>query len=117
MLGAFVTRVRAFGGLANRLRVVLSWRATFGELEVVWRPDGEIAHGRFLDVFEPLNGVTFVDEKTCGTRTLDPYPHAPADWQRGYRVHARQENQYADTEGQPNQFLHVSCLGKSGLDA
>ena len=33
-------RVRAFGGLSNRLRVVLSYRHTFGPLEIVWRPDG-----------------------------------------------------------------------------
>jgi hypothetical protein len=79
-----MTRIRAFGGLANRLRVVLSYRAAFGPLEIVWRPDGEIAYGRFLDVFEPLHGVTFLDEAICGTKTLDPYPAAPADWQRGY---------------------------------
>lgn len=80
-----MTRVRAFGGLANRLRVVLSYRHTFGPLEVVWHPDGEIAHGRFSDVFAPIDGVTFLDEGLCGTKTLDPYPHARDGWRFLYR--------------------------------
>ena len=57
-------RVQAIGGLANRLRVVLSYLAAHENqgIEVVWVPDGEIANARFLDVFKPLAGVRFFDE-------------------------------------------------------
>ena len=51
-------RVQVYGGLCNRLRAVLS-RLTPDGLTVVWEPNDEIAHGRFLDVFEPLPGVRF----------------------------------------------------------
>ena len=104
-------RIRAFGGLANRLRVVMSYRQTFGPLEIVWRPDGEIAHGRFLDVFEPIDGVTFLDEGNCGTKTLDPYPHATGGWRFLYRdlklrpEHA--ERVKAIREWSPYAAMHV----------
>lgn len=78
-------RVRAFGGICNRLRVVLSYRATFGAIEVGWMPDGEIANARFEDVFQALPGVRFEEGSDYTTTTLDPYPHAPADWMMSYR--------------------------------
>lgn len=79
-----MTRVRVFGGLGNRLRVIFSYRARFGPLEVVWPKDGEIAHGHFLDVFEPLAAVDFVDG-FASTSTIDAYPDAPAWWRDGYQ--------------------------------
>lgn len=114
-----MTRVRAFGGLSNRLRVILSWRATFGDLEVVWRPDGEIAGGRFLDAFEPLAGVTFVDEGWCGTKTLDPYPHAPDGWQRAYselRLLDRHEDTLANLQPDADySAIHVRRTDHTAL--
>jgi len=57
-------RVQAIGGLANRLRVALSYLAAYESqgIEIVWVPDGEIANARFLDVFQPIDGITFLDE-------------------------------------------------------
>lgn len=78
-------RFRTYGGLCNRLRTILSYRATFGNIDVVWHPDGEIANARWSDVFEPLSGVTFHEGDDYGTMTLDAYPHAAAGWQYGYR--------------------------------
>jgi hypothetical protein len=57
--------VRAKGGLGNKLRVVLSYREAHVidggmHLVVVWVVDEECP-ARFLDLFEPLGGVTFVD--------------------------------------------------------
>ena len=50
-------------GLCNRLRAVLSWhciaRAQRRRLVVLWRADHE-CNGLFTDVFEPLDGTTFV---------------------------------------------------------
>lgn len=75
--------VHAYGGLCNRLRVVLSYRAA-GVSEFRWDADGEIAGAHFGDVFRPLRGVSFV---TGGAdlRTCDPCPSAPDGWQAAYR--------------------------------
>jgi hypothetical protein len=66
--------VEAIGGLANRLRVVLSYWAAYSHIEVVWRPDGEIANAKFGDVFQALPGrVTFLeDHPSPQYRTTDP---------------------------------------------
>jgi hypothetical protein len=73
------------GGLCNRMRAVLSYRAAFGEIDVGWFPDGEIAHANWADVFEPLSDVHFESGSDYATITLEPYPHAPLDWWLGYR--------------------------------
>ena len=57
--------VRAQGGLGNKLRVVLSYREAHvvdggTHLVVVWVL-GEECPARFLDLFEPLDGVSFID--------------------------------------------------------
>lgn len=93
--GSGAVVVRAFGGLCNRLRVVLSYRAAFGPIDVVWHPDGEIADGRWSDVFEDLDGVRFLDSGDYGTATIDPYPHAPHGWQDGYRDVRLRPNHHA----------------------
>ena len=61
-------RLHAVGGLCNRLRAILSYLAAHDTLTVVWEPDEYVSHGRFSDVFGPLDGVTFVGntfEDTC----------------------------------------------------
>lgn len=83
-------RVRAIGGLCNRLRVTLSYRALARaqgqKLEVVWVPDGEIAKARFADVFEPLEDVTFLDAgRGDELATTDNTHAAPIDWGLAYR--------------------------------
>jgi hypothetical protein len=77
--------VHAYGGLCNRLRVVLSYAATYARVDVVWEPDGEIAGARWWDVFEPLNGVRFVPWADMAKRTCDPCPDAPSRWCDIYR--------------------------------
>jgi hypothetical protein len=56
-----VKAVICMGGLGNRLRVILSYRALYGEIVVRWARSTGVCRGSFLDVFEPLSGVTFED--------------------------------------------------------
>lgn len=57
--------VRTVGGLCNRLRLVFSVLAEAQRkgvsLRVIWVPDQE-CNGHFLDVFEPVPGVEFVED-------------------------------------------------------
>jgi len=53
--------VCVMGGLANRIRSVLSWRSARGPIEVLWARSEGICRAKFTDVFEPLEGVTFTD--------------------------------------------------------
>ena len=53
-----MSTVHVYGGLCNRLRAILSRLARDGSLKVVWIPDGEIAHAKWADVFEPIEGLT-----------------------------------------------------------
>ena len=79
--------VLAHGGLANRLRVLLSYRAAHGPTTFIWRADSQVAGGRFQDVFERLDGVTIIDgivAKEPDVSTCDPSPDAPAGWQQSY---------------------------------
>ena len=52
-------------GLCNRLRVVFSWhkyaKARGESLVVVWKPTNS-CNGYFLDCFQPVENITFVDE-------------------------------------------------------
>ncbi len=80
-----MTPLHVYGGICNRLRTILSWRrAVQDDLVVAWIPDGEIHNERFTDVFEPLDGVTFVDAPEDGwPKRLDVHPNAygwEADW-------------------------------------
>ena len=78
--------VHAYGGLCNRMRVVLSYQAVHGEIGVVWLPDEEIAFAHFLDVFEPVPGVTWIDEpERAEVRTLCAHPNAPGEGLLAYR--------------------------------
>ena len=59
--------VRAADGLCNRLRVVLSYAQhaqRLGRALVVWWPLSDVCNGHFTEAFEPLPGVSFVDERT-----------------------------------------------------
>lgn len=82
-----MVRVRALGGLANRLRVVLSYRAAFGgKIECVWVPDGEIAGSMFEDVFEPIAGVTWLYRPGGeDISTTDPMRVEGLEWGDSYR--------------------------------
>ena len=107
--------VQCIGGLCNRLRVLLSYRAA-GATRFVWKPDEEICRAHFLDVFEPIEGVTWVDGEADLT-TFDPCPHAPSNWQTAYR-----ELQLLDgfmvgymKERRPYSAIHVRRTDHVGL--
>ncbi len=79
-----MSRLLALGGLANKLRAILSYRAVYGTIDVVWLADEYVSHAHFLDVFEPIHGVEFV---AGGWQKEDfaPHPDRPAGWEASYR--------------------------------
>lgn len=80
-----MTTIHVHGGLANRLRAIISWRHTVGPLTVAWKPDGQVAHARFSDAFKPLSGVEFIDRVPDGVHsTYEVHPHAMNGWERAY---------------------------------
>lgn len=80
-----MTTIHVHGGLANRLRAIISWRHTVGPITVAWKPDGQVAHERFSDAFRPIAGVEFIDRVPEGAHsTYEPHPHAREGWERGY---------------------------------
>jgi hypothetical protein len=81
------------GGLGNRLRAILSYRALHGEIEVLWANSDAVHKAWLLDVFEPLTGVHFTyageghahDVKLPhDVMTSSPAPDAPGDWTKGF---------------------------------
>jgi hypothetical protein len=75
--------VEAIGGLANRVRVTLSYRAAYGRVDVVWRRTGEIGRSAWSDVFESLDGVRFFDDYLAPVhKTTDPLHNS---WLPAYR--------------------------------
>jgi hypothetical protein len=86
-------KLAPIGGLGNRLRQILSYRAKHGPLEVLWANSDAVSHGAFLDVFQPLDGVTFTyageghghevggADIVAWTQVADG---APAGWEKGY---------------------------------
>lgn len=66
--------VRVVGGLANRLRALLSrWNTAEG---FVWEPTAEICFGKFIDAFEPIEKPIWSDHE-FDLSTSDP------DWSAG----------------------------------
>jgi GDP-fucose protein O-fucosyltransferase len=80
-------RLHAVGGLANRLRAILSYRAFYGDLTVIWDADEYVSHGLWSDVFEPLPRVTFTSAVHLAWDYEDWAPHAnaPQGWEEAYR--------------------------------
>lgn len=77
--------LRVEGGLCNRIAAILGYRAKHGPLTVVWPLDDIVAHTPFLDVLQPLEGVTFVHD---GSHDAVDYAHpkdVPEDWDMAYR--------------------------------
>lgn len=77
-------RLSVVGGLCNRIGAILGHRAKYGPLTVVWRPDEYVAHGRWADVLQPLEGVTFVDDGPHDLEAYAPPVDAPEGWDRAY---------------------------------
>lgn len=79
-------RLHAIGGMCNRLQAILSLRAVHGPLDVLWTPDTPVSGADFLDVFEPLPGVTFVHHGGhADCEAWGVHPGSPASWVDGYR--------------------------------
>lgn len=64
--------IHPFGGLCNRLRVILSAISEHKKIFVIWDKNPEIANTHFLDVFEPIPQLTFI-EKGRGIRTCHEF--------------------------------------------
>lgn len=83
-------RLHAVGGLCNRLRAILSYRALHGEITVVWDVNEYVSDARWDDVFGPIPGVTFEYHKGWTEAGWDVEDYAPAKgapdgWERDYR--------------------------------
>ena len=108
--------VQAYGGLANRLRVLLSYSHVYSfvrpPLMVVWEPNGEIAYGRFQDVFCGIRGVILADRHPSpDVVTCDPSPASPGDWEVAYTelmlAPAQLSRWVALVPGEPFTAVHV----------
>jgi hypothetical protein len=86
-------KLAPIGGLCNRLRQILSYRSEHGQIEVLWANSDAVSHGAFLDVFEPLDGVTFtyageIDGQDVAGADIVGYaqvsPGAKPGWEKGY---------------------------------
>jgi hypothetical protein len=68
--------------MSNRIQAILSYRSAQPEpLSVHWTPD--VPH--FLEVFEPLQGVTFEPDPRNGDhQDYGIATNAPEDWRKGY---------------------------------
>ena len=77
--------LHALGGLANRLQAVMSRRHR-GPMQVIWDlHEPALAGVSFGDLFEPLDGVTFVSAGVGADDTsFSVAPDAPEGWERGY---------------------------------
>jgi hypothetical protein len=107
--------VHAYGGLCNRLRVVLSYLEARQKIDVVWVPNGEIAFANFEDVFAPIEGVTFYENFPVGVSdcdivtTCDPMPGI-VGWEHLYRqllLRPTYKTYYDDLTVFPFSAVHV----------
>jgi hypothetical protein len=90
-------RIVGIGGLANRLRAILSARAAFGEIEALWATSTAVHGASYTDCFEPIPGVAFIhagevnahdlskDQWHYDVMTSNPVEEAPEGWTLGYR--------------------------------
>ena len=77
--------LHAIGGLCNRLRAILSYRAAHSDaIDVVWDADEYVSHASWADVFEPLQGVRFVSGR-WDEEAYAPCWRAPRGWDYAYR--------------------------------
>jgi hypothetical protein len=109
--GEAVAAIEVTGGLCNRLRALLSYRAAHGKLEVVWCRDGEICGGHFRDVFEFLPGVRFISPRDGVPAKCAPADVPEAMWIEGYRElrlipHIRRRYERM-RPGEPYSAIHV----------
>jgi hypothetical protein len=77
-------RLHAIGGLCNRLQAMLSRRAAHGPISVFWEKSDTVSHAHFLDVFEPIEGIQFVNDG-WDAEAWDVAREAPRGWERAYQ--------------------------------
>jgi len=73
--------LHAVGGLCNRLRAMLGHLRAHGPIEVRWDTDDPaISFAHFLDVFDPIPGITFTSSPTWDVEAWAPPQGARCDW-------------------------------------
>lgn len=74
--------LHTLGGLGNRIQSIFAYRRlVVGTLDVLWEPSDAVSHGRWDDVFLPLEGVRFHDRRFgfgYGHKVLS-VDHAPSE--------------------------------------
>ena len=101
-----VHRIRVLGGLANRLRTLLSRPRP---LHVIWSPDEYVTGARFLDHFRPIDGVTFADAGAFDEESCEVFLGVEPQWEllQPTAEVARIVNGYAAMIGEPYTAIHV----------
>ncbi len=78
---------KAEGGLANRLRAVFSRFDPVAGLDVIWDRYWDAAYGHFLDVFEPIEGLSFVlNSGQTVERSCEAEDIGHTRWHEHYRL-------------------------------
>jgi len=77
--------LNAVGGLCNRLRAILSYRAVYRVLDVLWLRDEYVSFAGWSDVFMPLPGVRFLDHGPFTAEDYAPHRRSTVGWEDGYR--------------------------------
>jgi hypothetical protein len=55
--------IKPIEGLCNRLRVIFSYLQTYSELSIYWPVDDKICLTHFLDVFNPIENIRFLENE------------------------------------------------------
>lgn len=76
-------RLHPIGGLCNRLRAMLSYRAAHGALDVIWDATADVSGASWLDVFLPLRAIRFVSGG-WDHEDYAPRQPQPEEWEEGY---------------------------------
>jgi hypothetical protein len=76
----------ALGGLANRLRAIFSRYAPEVGMKVVWTRPWDIAGAHFLEVFEPVPGIEFIEHPGGDVEGSWGAAINPDDWHRHYAL-------------------------------
>ena len=74
--------LRAVGGLNNRVQACLSHLSTHGPIDVIW----DNAIEPFQSVYEPIDGLNFVDWRHPDVTTHGIPAEAPHDWRKHYAL-------------------------------
>jgi hypothetical protein len=76
----------ALGGLANRLRAIFSRYSPDIGMKVAWTRTWDIAGAHFLEVFEPVPGIEFIEHPGREIEGSWGAAENPDDWHRHYAL-------------------------------